>query len=180
MQIKCQNLNSIRTNELLCLPEEMQANCSPMDVLIIGGGFSGVLAAIQLKNSGISSVLLEARSRLGGRAFSLQFQGERVDLGGQWIGPDHKKMYRLLAELGLKTSKQPCEGKALFCRNGRLSSYDKPSLIIEEGYSLKDLQDFQDLIEKLDSMAKNEVLSEDYCSMVKKKKKLIVQMRLNF
>lgn len=68
----------------------------------------------------------------------------------------------------------------LFCRNGRLSSYDKPSLIIEEGYSLKDLQDFQDLIEKLDSMAKNEVLSEDYCSMVKKKKKLIVQMRLNF
>lgn len=62
-------------------------------------------------------------------------------LGGQWIGPDHKKMYALLDELGIEKLQNNLVKERLFlCREGKITSYEKASLILEEGYSLKDLK----------------------------------------
>ncbi len=60
------------------------------DVIVIGGGIGGAIAARELQHRGVRTVLLEARDRLGGRAYTPIVNGERTDLGGQnvhWSEP---------------------------------------------------------------------------------------------
>ncbi len=60
------------------------------DVIVIGGGFAGVTAARELGVEGKRVLLLEARPRLGGRTFTGNFQGKKVEFGGSavhWIQP---------------------------------------------------------------------------------------------
>lgn len=55
------------------------------DVVVIGGGFAGVTAARDSRKNGYKTLLLEARNRLGGRTFSSEFAGHKIELGGTWI-----------------------------------------------------------------------------------------------
>ena len=45
----------------------LKAAGSPLDVVVVGGGVSGAAASAQLTSQGHQVVMLEARSRLGGR-----------------------------------------------------------------------------------------------------------------
>lgn len=75
---------------------------SNVKVVIIGGGFSGLAAAFQLKKKGISFVILESRNRIGGRVFSHQMSDDLViELGGEWVGNSHTRMQELCQEFGL-------------------------------------------------------------------------------
>ncbi|MDR3420909.1 MAG: NAD(P)/FAD-dependent oxidoreductase [Xanthobacteraceae bacterium] len=57
-----------------------------VEVVIIGGGAAGVAAARRLHDAAISCLLVEARSRLGGRAFSVgDGSGHALDLGCGWL-----------------------------------------------------------------------------------------------
>ena len=51
------------------------------DVVVIGGGFAGVTAARDCRKNGYKTLVLEARNRLGGRTFSTEFAGHKVELG---------------------------------------------------------------------------------------------------
>ncbi|RJF91871.1 flavin monoamine oxidase family protein [Noviherbaspirillum saxi] len=55
------------------------------DVIVLGGGFAGVTAARDSSKNGYKTLLLEARDRLGGRTFTSEFAGHKVELGGTWI-----------------------------------------------------------------------------------------------
>ncbi len=55
------------------------------DVAVIGGGFAGVTAAREAALRGRSTVLLEARDRLGGRTWSADWDGFRIEYGGAWV-----------------------------------------------------------------------------------------------
>lgn len=55
------------------------------DVIVIGGGFAGVTAARNARAQGLRVLLLEARTRLGGRTHTVDFASHRVELGGTWI-----------------------------------------------------------------------------------------------
>lgn len=96
-----------------------------LDCLIIGGGFSGVEAAHTLQQAGASFALLEARDRLGGRAYTapLQDEGTYVDLGGQWVGPSQDALLEMLDELGIGTFKTYTEGKSVLSLGGAIRSY---------------------------------------------------------
>lgn len=56
------------------------------DVIVIGAGFAGVTAARETSLRGLNTLVLEARSRIGGRTLTLPLAGHDLDLGGTWIG----------------------------------------------------------------------------------------------
>lgn len=71
------------------------------DVVVIGAGLAGVIAARELRNKGYRVLILEARNRVGGRMFSSKFAGQAVELGGNWTFWGHSHMYSEITRYGL-------------------------------------------------------------------------------
>ncbi|TGQ92770.1 flavin monoamine oxidase family protein [Mesorhizobium sp. M8A.F.Ca.ET.208.01.1.1] len=65
-------------------------------VVIVGAGFTGLSAAIELKRAGVDFVLVEARDRVGGRVEAMRNGlGERIDSGGQFLCEDMPQLMEL-------------------------------------------------------------------------------------
>ena len=77
-------------------------------VLIIGGGLSGLHTAYELHKQGIDILLLESRSRLGGRILSRNWQQQTYDdkltgydMGPAWFWPGQINLENLVHELDI-------------------------------------------------------------------------------
>ncbi|MFC6745424.1 FAD-dependent oxidoreductase [Methylobacterium persicinum] len=55
------------------------------DVVVIGAGAAGIAAARTLLAAGLKVAVLEARNRVGGRAWTVALRGHPVDLGAHWL-----------------------------------------------------------------------------------------------
>jgi monoamine oxidase len=70
-------------------------------IVIVGAGFTGLSAALELKRAGVDFLLLEARERVGGRVESRENGlGERIDSGGQFLCQDMPTLMALVAARG--------------------------------------------------------------------------------
>src|ERR1044072_9220694 len=59
---------------------------SASDIVIVGAGAAGIAAARHLKQAGLKPLLLEARDRVGGRAWTnVEAFGFPVDMGCAWL-----------------------------------------------------------------------------------------------
>ena len=65
------------------------------DVLIVGGGLSGLALADHLARQGRDFLLVEAQDRLGGRILTKEFSGGAFDLGPAWFWPGQPRMAAL-------------------------------------------------------------------------------------
>jgi monoamine oxidase len=72
---------------------------SEVDVAIIGAGAAGLGAANALKKSGLSTIVLEARDRVGGRGHTVMAApGVAFDLGCGWLHSANKNRFVKIAE----------------------------------------------------------------------------------
>ena len=54
-------------------------------VIIVGAGFSGLVAARELEAAGIDVEVFEARDRIGGRAWTDERMGRPLEMGATWV-----------------------------------------------------------------------------------------------
>jgi monoamine oxidase len=75
------------------------------DVVVVGAGVAGLVAARALRAAGLDVRVLEARDRVGGRILNEPIPGtdQVIEMGGQWVGPTQHEVNKLIAELGLAT-----------------------------------------------------------------------------
>jgi monoamine oxidase len=73
-----------------------------VDVIVVGAGLAGLAAARDLVRGGADVVVLEARTRVGGRVEAVMLDdGRVVQTGGEVFGHDHRAYRQLVDELGL-------------------------------------------------------------------------------
>ena len=93
-----------------------------MDVLVVGAGLAGLLTAHLLKAGGCSVKVIEARSRVGGRIWTISPEGlggeTRLDVGATWHWTDQPEVRDLAAQLGVATFPQFREGRAVAEESG--------------------------------------------------------------
>jgi monoamine oxidase len=73
-------------------------------IIVIGAGLAGLTAAYELKKSGVDTIVLEARNRVGGRVFSVRdfSAGLVAEGGGEFIDHKHQRMIALAKEFNLQ------------------------------------------------------------------------------
>ncbi|NRQ37915.1 FAD-dependent oxidoreductase [Nonomuraea sp. NN258] len=90
------------------------------DVIVIGAGFAGLAAALDLTEAGLRVVVLEARDRVGGRVLTRVLpDGTQLDLGGQWVGPTQHHVQELIARFRVDTYPSPEHGRPVVEYEGR-------------------------------------------------------------
>jgi monoamine oxidase len=94
------------------------------EVVVLGGGVSGLNAARLLSAARVSYELLEARDRLGGRVLTDAGTGassdDGFDLGASWFWPRVQPVVAgVVEELGLASFPQRSEGDVVFERMSR-------------------------------------------------------------
>lgn len=86
------------------------------DVIIVGAGISGLQAARSLDRKGFTTLVLEARPRIGGKALSIPHaDGTWVaDLGAEWINDTTQpNIYQLAVDLGLEFEQVAVRGDSV-------------------------------------------------------------------
>ena len=96
------------------------------DVIVIGAGIAGLAAARELRARGKKVLVLEARTRLGGRIWTDRSLGAPVDLGASWIHGTHRNPVAELAEVyAARTSKTDFDAVALYDFDGSRVAEDR-------------------------------------------------------
>ena len=91
----------------------------PWDVVVVGAGLSGLMAARLLRRAGLRVTLLEARDRVGGRVWSQSIgDGCWIDFGAQWIAPGQRRIQALVKEFGLATTESHTRGASVWMARG--------------------------------------------------------------
>jgi monoamine oxidase len=84
------------------------------DVIIVGGGLSGLALSDHLHRAGVNYLLLEARTRLGGRVHVGRVGDAVFDLGPSWFWPGQPRMAALVERFGLTVFDQHSDGTLSF------------------------------------------------------------------
>lgn len=80
-----------------------------MNLLVVGAGLSGLVAAAEVQSAGHQVVVLEARDRVGGRVFTLRegfVDGQFADVGAEIIYHGQDNIANLAGEYGLELTDQ--------------------------------------------------------------------------
>jgi len=97
------------------------------DVIVVGAGFTGLTAALELADAGLNVLLLEARDRVGGKVEAEVLpDGTWIDTGGQFFCRDMPELMALIKTHGRTPVRSYAEGDTVF----------RPPVPLQKGYDL--------------------------------------------
>lgn len=98
------------------------------DVIVVGGGLSGLVAARDVVASGHSVMVLEARERVGGRIWAFDLgSGNVAERGATFLGPTQDHVAALAGQLGVGTFPVYDQGSSVYYHDGQRSLYSDTS-----------------------------------------------------
>ena len=110
---------------------------SDTEIVVIGGGAAGIAAARRLHDAGVGCLLIEARQRLGGRAWTVEASGFPLDLGCGWLhSADRNPWVEIAGAQGRTIDRSP-------------PPWTRP--LLNSGYSAADRADFQSVMDEFRS-----------------------------
>jgi monoamine oxidase len=91
------------------------------DAIVIGAGVAGLAAARVLVDAGLSTLVLEARDRVGGRILTVDKAGRRVELGAEFVHGNPAEVLKLIQAAHLSLEEIPDTHH--HARNGKLDPF---------------------------------------------------------
>ncbi|WP_121257859.1 flavin monoamine oxidase family protein [Nocardioides ferulae] len=86
-----------------------------VDVVVVGAGISGLVAARDVARGGRSVLLVEARDRVGGRVLNHRLRsGGVIEAGGAFVGPTQDHILALARELKVPTFAEYNTGNSVY------------------------------------------------------------------
>jgi monoamine oxidase len=85
-----------------------------VDVVVVGAGIAGLVAATRLIAAGKTCVVLESRNRPGGRLLTHHTPAGHFDLGATWFWPGEQRLAALIDDLRVATHSQHLAGDAMY------------------------------------------------------------------
>ena len=123
------------------------------DIIIVGGGISGLFTANKLSKTGLKILIIEMNEELGGRIHTIYKTDFHYECAAARFHKNHKKLFGLIHELGLKDKIVPLPKKInYFLRNKNERYYYNTN----EKLNLKNL--LNDAIKEKKEISKDKLL----------------------
>src|SRR5437667_7367086 len=104
----------------------MAGLASEVDVAVIGAGAAGIAAACRLVAAGVSVLVLEARERAGGRAWTVDGAAGPMDMGCEWLhSADRNVLAALAEELGFTINRRRPDWTTRLSRSGETAEAEE-------------------------------------------------------
>lgn len=107
-----------------------------VDVVVIGAGFAGLVAARELGRGGLDVLVLEGRDRIGGRTWTEHRLGHDIELGGTWVHWVQPHVWAELTRYGLGIERSPAAEEASWLAEGgvrRTGTVEDFMAVIDKG-----------------------------------------------
>ena len=91
-------------------------------VIVVGAGFAGLTAARELQTAGIEYHIVEARDRIGGRAWTDDRLGRPLEIGATWVHWHQPHVWSEITRYGQDIIASPVVDTAYWYAGGELKS----------------------------------------------------------
>lgn len=93
-----------------------------IDVVVVGAGFAGLTASRELSRRGHQTLVLEARDRIGGRTWTDERLGEKLEMGGTWLHWTQPHVWAEVTRYGIGTVMSLEHTKGYWFEGGELQT----------------------------------------------------------
>ena len=124
------------------------------DIIIVGGGISGLFTAYKLSKTDLKILIVESNEELGGRVNTIYKDDFYYECGAARFHKKHTKLLSLINELGLKESIEPLPKKVNYFLRSKESRYYYNT---DEKLNLKDL--LKEAIEQKKEIKKDHLIN---------------------